>query len=135
MTRHAAGIGFVVASALSLSAMAAHAQSELVYKAKYDLQINNAIESRSVKSRVQVSDGGSISIEIGTYRAEIEISQTEPGYYAATLRLLHDDSGMWTESKLSRVSFSGEDGEPVWFQWRTAEIDVRLELVASGARQ
>ena len=135
MLRNTTRIGFVFAVFLGLCTVTAYGQSALIFKASYDLEINLADESRSVKSRAQVRDGSTIPIEIGQYRVEIGISSTSPGYYKVDFLVSENANGIWIDTNLARVSFSGEDGVPVWFKWGTAEIHVNLELVASGARQ
>jgi hypothetical protein len=127
--------GFVVAASLGLVALAAYGQSELRFKVKYDLEINVSPESRSVGSRVYIRDGSVIPIEIGQYQAEIKISGTSPGYYEVELSVAKGADGTEADQNVARVSFSGEDGVPVWFDWRTAEIHIKMQLVASGDRR
>ena len=135
MTRASTGLRSVFVVLLGLCAVTAYAQSQLIFKASYDLEINLAAESRSVKGRAHVTDGDAIPIEIGQYRVQLGISSTSPGFYKIEVVVMENANGQWINTNLARVSFLGEDGEPVWFRWRTLEIDINLEFVASGARQ
>jgi hypothetical protein len=135
MMSTAARFGSVFAASLGLAALASYGQSELGFKIKYDLEINVSAESRSVGSRAYIRDGSVIPIEIGQYQAELKISSTSPGYYEVELSVSESENKTEADENVARVSFSGEDGVPVWFEWRTAEIHINMQLVASSDRR
>lgn len=135
MTSTITRISFVLAASLGLFALAAFGQSNISFKIKYELEINLADESRSLKKREHIRDGSVIPIEIGRHQTEMKVTSTTPGYYAVELSVSESGDGTEADGNVTKVSFSGEDGVPVWFQWRTAEVHIKMNLVASSERR
>lgn len=124
-----------LAACLSFVALAAYGQEDPGFKLKYHLTINVSPETRSVGSRLYIPDGSVIPIEIGPYQAEIKITGTSPGYYEVELSVAKAADGVEDGQNVASVSFSGEDGVPVTFDWRTERMHIEMEIVASGDRR
>jgi hypothetical protein len=135
MTSTTTRISFVLAASLGLFSLAAFGQSDISFKIKYELEINLADESRSLKKRENIPDGSVIPVEIGRHQAEMKVTSTSPGHYAVELSVSESEAGTEADENVTKVSFSGEDGVPVWFEWRTADVHIKMNLVASSERR
>ncbi len=111
------------------------AQSTIVFASNYDAVLVVNGDKSHVRSRVEIRNGGTFSIQFQNHLVRVQISAVSDDGYRIELSVLENSGTDWYPVDSEPVSFEGTYSIPFEYKWSGTGVQLDLALVVSPARR
>ena len=113
-------------------ALAASADATLVWSCNYDVMRIVDDSVGKIRSRSRVRDGHAIPMEFQNHRVDIVVAEASETGVNVAVSLFEKSGEQWYEINPEPLTFSGDIGIPMRYQWTSSGIELDVAIIVSS---